>query len=95
MTSERPGKVALNAPPVILIFFCFAVSFAASVRYGVAFALLGIPVSDNEKVVSTGLVPVLSATTAREPLGLKEVKSRALSDVVAAMRTAPGRINRL
>ena len=96
VTSERAGSVVLNEPPVILIFFCFAVSFAASVKYGVAFALVGIPVSANEKLVSTGLVPVLSATTATVPLVfLKAVRSRSLSDVVAAMRIAPGLIKRL
>jgi hypothetical protein len=68
VTSERAGTVALNAPPVTLMFFCLAVSLVVPVRHGVALALLGIPVWVSDTRTATGLVAVSSAPTATEPL---------------------------
>src|ERR1035441_6654677 len=88
--------VAVNAPPLTGIVAWAAVSLEVLVTYGVTVAPLAVPVPDRENVTGSAVCAVLSATMATEPsVFLNAVRSSALLELVAAMRTAPGRTNRL
>ena len=59
-------------------------------------APFGVPVPVSENVTGSADVPVFSATTATVPsVFLKASRVRFPSDVVAPMRTAPGRTKSL
>ena len=85
----------MNEPPRMPMPGCAAVSWLASVRYGVAVSPKA-PVPRSENAAVCAVVAVLSTTTATEPLRLRNaVTSRFPLTLEAPILIAPGRTNRL
>jgi hypothetical protein len=93
VTSDRGGRVAVNAPFRTVIGDCAESPWDVSVRNGVTYAPL---IPRSEKFAPCRLWVLFRTITAVDPSLLRNaVTSRPASLVIAPMRTAPGRINRL
>jgi hypothetical protein len=93
VTSDRGGRVAVNALFLTVIGACAESPWDVSVRYGVTCAPLS---PRSEKVATLELRALFRTITAVDPSLLRNaVTSRPVALVVVPMRTAPGRMNRL